>query len=332
MDLKKAFDMPGAKNVAGDDHAGHDHSPASAATSAATNSTAPKPNDTSDPGHGGLGHSHATDPKDRDKRWFQAAKGKLIIGTALLLAAAWAVKLFGSETLANYAFIAVCVIGVAPVAVRAFAALRAGIPFTVEALMTIAAIGALFIGAAEEAALVVFLFAVGEVLEGVAADKARASIRALADLVPKTAILEENGATRKVDAATLQIGQRVLVRPGSRIPADGEIAEGTSGVDESPVTDESMPKTKGPGDPVFAGSINAEAVLRITVNRPGFAGDQIVRVTRPYRGCSGLHETRLLCFSGRDVPDGLKQAAVVEPVCKTACKSDQLTGWNSVQN
>ena len=144
VDRKKAFVMPGAENVAGDDHAGHDHSPASAATAAATNSTAPKPNDTSDPGHGGPGHTHATDPKDRDKRWFQAAKGKLIIGTALLLAVAWAVKLFGSETLANYAFIAVCVIGVAPVAVRAFAALRAGIPFTVEALMTIAAIGALF--------------------------------------------------------------------------------------------------------------------------------------------------------------------------------------------
>ncbi|MDB5660347.1 MAG: cadA [Cypionkella sp.] len=133
--------------------------------------------------------------------------------------------------------------------------------------MTIAAIGALFIGAAEGAALVVFLFAVGEVLEGVAADKARASIRALAELVPKTAILEKNGSSREVDAASLQIGQRVLMRPGDRIPADGEIAERTSGVDESPVTGESMPKTKGPGDTVFAGSINAEAALRITVSK-----------------------------------------------------------------
>ncbi|WP_426038075.1 heavy metal translocating P-type ATPase [Cypionkella sp. TWP1-2-1b2] len=264
---KKAFVVPEAENDAGDDHAGHDHGPASAATAAATHSTAPKANAPSDPGHGGPGHSHATDPKDHDKRWFQTSKGKLVIGTGILLAAAWAVKLFGSETLANYAFIAACVIGVAPVAVHAFAALRAGIPFTIEALMSIAAIGALFIGAAEEAALVVFLFAVGEVLEGVAADKARASIRALADLVPKTAIIEQNSTTREVDAATLEIGQRVLVRPGSRIPADGEIAEGTSGVDESPVTGESMPKTKGPGDAVFAGSINAEAVLRITVTK-----------------------------------------------------------------
>ncbi len=83
-------------------------------------------------------------------------------------------------------------------------------------LMTIAAIGALFIGAAEEAALVVFLFAVGEVLEGVAADKARDSIRALADLVPKTAYVEENGSIREVEASTLAIGQIILARPGDR--------------------------------------------------------------------------------------------------------------------
>lgn len=222
--------------------------------------------DTTDQGHGAPGHVH-DDPADRDKRWYQTGKGKLVIGTGALLTAAWAVKLFASPSLAYYAFIAACLIGVAPIARRAFAALQAGIPFTIEGLMTIAAIGALFIGAAEEAALVVFLFAVGEVLEGVAADRARASIRALGDLVPKTALLEENGTTREVDAASLAIGQRVLVRPGDRIPADGEIAEGTSGIDESPVTGESVPKTKGPGDAVFAGSINAEAALRITVTK-----------------------------------------------------------------
>ena len=190
-----------------------------------------------------------------------------MIGTGLLLAAATMVKLLASEQIALWAFVAACLIGVAPVARRAFAALRAGIPFTIEGLMTIAAVGALFIGAAKEAALVVFLFAVGEVLEGVAADRARASIRILADLVPKTALVEENGVTREIDAATLEIGQVVLVRPGDRIPADGTIAEGSSGIDESPVTGESMPKTKGPGDAVFAGSINAEAALRVTVTK-----------------------------------------------------------------
>ncbi|SFX59405.1 ATPase, P-type (transporting), HAD superfamily, subfamily IC [Paracoccus pantotrophus] len=107
-----------------------------------------------------------------------------------------------------------------------------------------------------QAALVVFLFAVGEVLEGVAADKARDGIRALADLLPRTALLEiDGGGTRETPADRLEIGQVVLVRPGDRIPADSEIVAGISGLDESPVTGESLPRSKGPGEPVFAGSI-----------------------------------------------------------------------------
>ena len=170
-------------------------------------------------------------------------------------------------------------IGLVPIAKRAVMAALAGIPFTIEMLMTIAAIGAVIIGAAEEAALVVFLFAVGEVLEGVAADRARASIRALGDLVPKTAIIEENGATRTIDAATLRIGQTVLVRPGDRIPADGEITEGVSGIDESPVTGEWVPRTKGVGEPVFAGSVNSEAALRVRVTKAA-QDNTIARIIR----------------------------------------------------
>jgi Cd2+/Zn2+-exporting ATPase len=269
---RRAFVMPAvagqeAQTASHEDHPHADHA-CSGHTGAHRTGAAPA---TSSPGSasgpGAPGHDHATDPADRDKRWYQTGKGRLVIGAGTLLVAAWAVKLLASPALAHVAFIAACLIGVAPIARRAFTAARAGIPFTIEGLMTIAAIGALFIGAAEEAALVVFLFAVGEVLEGVAADRARASIRALGDLVPKTALLEENGATREVEAASLAIGQIALVRPGDRIPADGEIVEGTSGIDESPVTGESVPKGKGPGDAVFAGSINAEAALRIKVTR-----------------------------------------------------------------
>ena len=218
-----------------------------------------------DEGHGLPGHVHEVTPDDVS--WYQTNKGRLVLVTGACLAAAWLAHL-AWPPLSYWAFVAACVIGVIPVARRAFAAAVAGMPFTIEMLMTIAAIGALFIGAAEEAALVVFLFAVGEVLEGVAADRARASIRALGDLVPKTAIVEENGATRQVDASALVVGQTVLVRPGDRIPADGEIVDGTSGIDESPVTGESVPKTKGVGDPVFAGSVNSEAALRVRVTRP----------------------------------------------------------------
>ncbi len=218
-------------------------------------------------------------PAPQDKSWHQTAKGRLVIMTGALLAVAWLIELLTSAETGYWAFVMACLIGVAPVAKRAFEALRVGQPFTIEGLMTIAAGGALFIGAAEEAALVVFLFAVGEVLEGVAAGKARQGIRALADLVPKTALLEVNSRTRTVPADSLTIGQSVLVRPGDRIPADGEITQGTSGVDESPVTGESVPATRTVGDPVFAGSINTEAALRIRVTRAP-ADNTIARIIR----------------------------------------------------
>lgn len=209
-------------------------------------------------------HSHDK-PEDRGKSWYQTAKGQLVIGTGLLLAIAWVVELSAGAELGKWGFVTACLIGLIPVARRAFAALATGQFFTIEMLMTIAATGALFIDAAEEAALVVFLFAVGELLEGVAANKARDGIRALAQLVPKTALLEIDGTTKEVPVAALKIGEIVLVRPGDRVPADGEIISGFGGLDESPVTGESIPVAKEPGDEVFAGSINTDAALRITV-------------------------------------------------------------------
>jgi Cd2+/Zn2+-exporting ATPase len=251
------------------DHSGHDHNP--------------PPRDFvlpagKDAGHGSPGHVH-DDPADRGKRWYQTTKGRLVIVTGLLLALAWGVEAVAPQQAGKWAFVVACLIGLAPVARRAWAALRLGQPFTIESLMTIAALGALIINAAEEAALVVFLFAVGEVLEGVAAAKARDGIRALAGLVPRTALLERNGKTTEVAAETLTPGQLVLVRPGDRIPADGEIVEGASGVDESPVTGESMPKARGPGDAVFAGSINTEAALRVRVTKAA-ADNTISRIIR----------------------------------------------------
>jgi Cd2+/Zn2+-exporting ATPase len=230
-----------------------------------------------DHGHGLPGHVH--EPTPDGVSWYQTGKGRLVLLTGALLGGAWLAKFVVSDTAAYWAFVAACVIGVVPVARRAFAAATVGQPFTIEMLMTIAATGALVIGAAEEAALVVFLFAVGEVLEGVAADRARASIRALGDLVPKTALIEENGETRQVDAAALAVGQIVLVRPGDRIPADGAITDGTSGIDESPVTGESVPKTKGVGEPVYAGSVNREAALRVRVEKAA-EDNTIARIIR----------------------------------------------------
>lgn len=216
---------------------------------------------------------------DAPTSWLKTSKGRLVLGTGALLAAAWASRLVLPAEIVHWAFVLATLVGIVPVAQRAFAMVRAGMPFTIEMLMTIAAGGALMIGEPEEAALVVFLFAVGELLESVSAGKARDSIRALSKLVPKTARLEVGGKTREVAAEKLQVGQVVQVRPGDRVPCDGEVIDGTSGVDESPVTGESVPSLKEPGAEVFAGSINAEALLRVRVLRSA-EDNTIARIVR----------------------------------------------------
>ena len=211
-------------------------------------------------------------------RWWCTERGGLVAATGVLLAVAlaadWLVPVLGA-----WPFVAATLIGLVPVARRAIVAARAGVVFTIEMLMTIAAVGALAIGAAEEAAVVVFLFALGELLERVAAARARSSISALADLAPKTARVIENGAAREVPAASLVPGQLVLARPGDRIPADGRITDGQSSVDEAPVTGESVPRAKAVGDSVFAGTINVDGALTIRVERAG-ADNTIARIVR----------------------------------------------------
>jgi Cd2+/Zn2+-exporting ATPase len=205
-------------------------------------------------------------PAASPRRWWQTPKAKIAVIAGALLGASYVASLVRPE-LAYWAFLLATIVAAAPIARRAIMAALAGAPFTIEMLLTIAAGGAIIIGAVEEAAVVVFLFAVGEVLEGFAASKARAGIKALGALVPKTAYIEDNGTVREVPADTLRIGQIVVARTGDRIPADGEVVEGMSSVDESPITGESVPRLKEPGAVVFAGSINHEATLRICVNR-----------------------------------------------------------------
>nr|RDS95747.1 cadmium-translocating P-type ATPase [Cereibacter sphaeroides f. sp. denitrificans] len=228
-----------------------------------------------DPGHG---HAHSHEAAEPGA-WYLTAKGQLVLLTGVLLACAWTVEALVPGPVGPVAFAVACLIGLVPIARRAWAALRLGQPFTIEGLMTVAAAGALFIGAAEEAALVIFLFAVGEVLEGVAASRARDGIRALSRLVPETARLERDGRTVEVPAAGLRPGQIVRVRPGERLPADGEILEGQGGIDESPVTGESIPVTRGPGEAVFAGAVATDAALRIRVTRAA-KDNTIARIVR----------------------------------------------------
>ncbi len=205
----------------------------------------------------------------RERRpWWQETKGRLVLGTGALFALAFVFSVVLPEW-ERWLFSAAALMNLVPFARRAVAGVRSGSPFTIETLMTVAALGAVSIGEAEEAAVVIFLFAVGELLETVAAGRARAGIEALIDLVPPTArrLRGESDDVEEIPAADLAVGDVVVVRPGDRIPSDGEVVAGVSEVDEAPVTGESVPVTKEPGAKVYAGTINANGELRVAVTR-----------------------------------------------------------------
>ncbi|WP_102124928.1 heavy metal translocating P-type ATPase [Deinococcus planocerae] len=239
-----------AKSHEGHDHAGHDHHD--------------HDHGSHDHDHGGHGHTHEI-PKP-GQPWYATGQGKLVVTSGVLLALAW---LFGfiEPQFATVGFIAATLLGVWPLAKKAVASARFGDYFSINTLVSLAAIGAILIGEAAEGAVVVFFFAVGELLEGVAAGRARAGIQALAALAPKTALLVEGQGTREVPADALRVGQTVQVNPGARVPADGTILSGTSSLDDSPVTGESVPVVKSAGNTVYAGSINTDGVLTVRVDK-----------------------------------------------------------------
>jgi Cd2+/Zn2+-exporting ATPase len=225
------------------------------------------------------GHSRIHEQGPTDQGWWQTRKGQLTIASGGALAVAFAVGKVVPAT-EQWAFLLAMMVGLIPIAKRAISAAMAGTPFSIEMLMTIAAIGAVFIGATEEAAAVVFLFLIGELLEGVAASRARASIQELTKLVPKTARIEgSDGQVREVEADTLSVGAMIQVRPGDRIPADGVIVSGDSSIDEAPVTGESTPVRKGRDENLFAGTVNGDGLLRVRVTAAA-ADNTIARVVK----------------------------------------------------
>ena len=135
-------------------------------------------------------------------------------------------------------------------------------------LMSVAAIGALIIGAYEEAGSLMFLFAVAQLLETYSMDRARNAIKALMDLAPAEATVLRNGQEVRIPADQVQVGEVVVVRPGGKIPVDGEVAAGASSVNQAAITGESIPVEKEVGAEVFAGTLNGEGVLEIRSTKP----------------------------------------------------------------
>jgi len=149
---------------------------------------------------------------------------------------------------------------------RAIASLRAGI-LDINVLMVIAVAGAIALGEWTEAASVVFLFALAQLLETRAMDRARGAIRALMDVAPAEAIVRRNGHEQRMPVDDVRVGDTILVGPGEKLPLDGRVVAGDSYVNQAPVTGESLPIEKVAGDDVFAGTINGRGALDVEVTR-----------------------------------------------------------------
>ena len=199
------------------------------------------------------------------------------VGTAvggLLMLVALALHLLGvPENLSNILYGLATLAGGFYVARAAWVGLRTAHSLDMNVLMTVAAIGAMFVGEFAEGAVTIFLFSVGELLEAYSGDRARQAIHRLMELAPNQAALLPRGKEStgddevRVPVSALQVGDLILVRPGERIPMDGRIVEGDSAINQAPITGESMPVEKIVGDEVFAGTINGNGALVVEVTR-----------------------------------------------------------------
>jgi Cd2+/Zn2+-exporting ATPase len=200
----------------------------------------------------------APGPDVRLRFWLTGLSGALLLaGLAAGTTTAAAVLLVGAA-LAG---------GVFPVR-RAVAAVRSR-TVDINVLMIIAVAGAMALQQWFEAASVVFLFALAQWLEARTLERARQAIQALVELSPREAIVKRDGAEQRMPVEVVQVGMEIVVRPGDKVPLDGRVLTGHGDVNEAPITGESLPVDKGPGDEVYAGTINGRGSLDLEVIRVG---------------------------------------------------------------
>lgn len=153
-----------------------------------------------------------------------------------------------------------------PTARHALASLRER-HFDTDMLMLLAALGAAALGDFAEGGLLLFLFGLGHALEDKVLDRARQSVRALGDIMPRQALVERHGEQILAPIDQISLGDTIVVRPGERIPMDGIVIKGESLVNQAPITGESLPVEMGKGSMAYAGAINGEGVLNIKVDK-----------------------------------------------------------------
>lgn len=200
------------------------------------------------------------------------------VASGLLLLVGWLVdRATGSHQISLTIYLAAIVIGGYHFGREAVEELVFAREVGIELLMATAAIAATTLGAAEEGAMLVFLYSISEAAEGYTEEKTRSAIRALMELAPKTALVRRDGRELEIPAEELVVGDVFVVKPGQAIATDGEVLTGASSVNQAPVTGESVPVEKQPGDTVFAGTINEEGALEVRATRT-FAENTISRI------------------------------------------------------
>ncbi|WP_210449065.1 zinc/cadmium/mercury/lead-transporting ATPase [Vibrio crassostreae] len=170
-----------------------------------------------------------------------------------------------SPQLSEGLFTVTCLLGLYPVAKKAVQLARSGTPFAIETLMSVAALGALYLGETAEAAMVLLLFLIGERLEAFASSRARSGVQALMALVPENATKIINGERVEVAVIELVPGDVIEVAAGSRLPADGQLITDAASFDESALTGESVPVEHTEGNSIMAGAVVVDKVVRITI-------------------------------------------------------------------
>jgi len=208
----------------------------------------------------------------KEPNWFTKIKPHLELIAALvsgaLILVGWYLSHEQLETAAVITYISAYLIGGYAKAKEGIQATLTERSLNVELLMVLAAIGSAAIGYWSEGAVLIFIFALSGALESYTMDKSRKEISALLNLQPETAVRIRSGSEEVVSVKQLMVGDIVLVKPGERVPVDGTIQEGTTYIDESALTGESMPVTKQAGDEVFAGTVNMRGSILIVMTKP----------------------------------------------------------------
>ncbi|WP_273968312.1 Zn(II)/Cd(II)/Pb(II) translocating P-type ATPase ZntA [Enterobacter cancerogenus] len=202
-----------------------------------------------------------------------------LLTLVIMMAVSWGLEQI-KHPFGNLAFIATTLVGLFPIARQALRLMKSGSWFAIETLMSVAAIGALFIGATAEAAMVLLLFLIGERLEGWAASRARKGVSALMALKPETAIRVVNDSRETVAIATLRPGDVIEVAAGGRLPADAALLTATASFDESALTGESIPVEREAGEKVPAGATSVDRLVQLNVlSEPGDSAiDRILKL------------------------------------------------------